>query len=86
MIFSNYPMQAAVLSWEFWKKTVGSYSRNQRVASPLDNRQVKDEVSARSRLNQLGLLTSASLRMDFRKVPKRISAPPPGRSSAGKPS
>jgi hypothetical protein len=39
--------------------------------------QVKDEFSARSRLCRLGLLTSASLRISFRKEPAR----PPARAS-----
>ena len=37
--------------------------------------QVTDEVSARSQINQLGLLTSACLRIAFRKAPSRSAAP-----------
>ncbi len=74
MIVSIYPISPGkpvlgVLEKDGWQLDAGSKDHVD-ARHPL----VKDEVSARTRLYRLGLLTSASLRISFRKEPARRSA------------
>jgi hypothetical protein len=62
--FTDSDSLRAVLEQDGWKLV----SRGHDICAT--HRQVPDEVSARYRLNQLGLLISSSLRIRFQNYPK----------------
>ncbi len=75
MIVSIYPIRSWNPSLEVLKKDGWQLESRSRDHVYARHPQVNDESSARSRLYRIGLLTSASLRIAFRRESARSSGP-----------